>query len=99
MFKTHKVVILPTEKAEKCLLLKNKQLMYQPNYSTQDWLKYNETTSHHLYIISNEEIEEGDWILANQGVHQVTDIKNGKYPYGTLNYKGDKIYHHKSWEK
>jgi hypothetical protein len=56
-------------------------------------------TNIYIYITSSEKIKEGDWIFANQGAHKVIDIKNDKYPYGTLNYKGDKIYHHKSWKK
>ena len=52
-----------------------------------------------IYITSDEEVKKGDWIFANQGVHKVTDIKDDKYPYETFNYKGDKIYHHKSWKK
>lgn len=56
-------------------------------------------TFYNIYVINDEKIKEGDWIVANQGVHKVTDIKTGKYPYGTLNYKGTKIYHHESWKK
>ena len=56
-------------------------------------------TENYLLVVDDSEIKEGDWIFANQGVHIVTDVKDDKYPYGTLNNKGDKIYHHKSWKK
>jgi hypothetical protein len=56
-------------------------------------------TPDYILAVSDEEIKEGDYIFANQGVHEVTDIKDGDYPYGTLNYRGDKIYHRKSWKK
>jgi len=63
-FKRAKVVMLPTnEKAEKCLMLRHNRLSYQPNYLTQEWLKYNDATSHHIYITSNDEIKEGDWCI------------------------------------
>jgi hypothetical protein len=56
-------------------------------------------TENYLLVVDESEIKAGDWIFANQGVHIVTDVKDDKYPYGTLNNKGDKIYHHKSWKK
>jgi hypothetical protein len=56
-------------------------------------------TDNYLLVVDDSEIKAGDWIFANQGVHIVTDVKDDKYPYGTLNNKGDKIYHHKSWKK
>ena len=55
------VVMLSTEKTEKCLMLRHNRLTYQPQCLTQEWLEYNEATSNHLYILSDEEIKEGDW--------------------------------------
>lgn len=103
-FKRVKVVMLPTnEKSKLVLSFKEKSfnqltesklaLIKEANYQLSN------IQSQHLYIISDDEIKEGDWIFANQGVHKVTDIKDDKYPYGTLNHKGDKIYHHNSWKK
>jgi hypothetical protein len=63
MWIKRQVVMLPTEKAEKCLMLRHKHLSYQPIYLTQKWLKYNDATSYHLYILSDEEIKEGDYCI------------------------------------
>lgn len=54
------VVMLPTEKAEKCLIFRHNRLNYNPNYLTQEWLKYNDAQSFHLYFLSDEEIKEED---------------------------------------
>jgi len=51
-----------------------------------------------IYITNLEEIKEGDWLFANQGANKITDVKEGNYPYGTLNSRGDKIYHSKLWK-
>jgi len=64
MYKESAVVMLATnEKAEKCLMLRHNKLTYQPYYLTQEWLKYHNAVSKHLYINSNEEIKEGDWFI------------------------------------
>jgi hypothetical protein len=67
------------------------------------WFSHKKPTecfrNYNIYITNSEGIKKENWIFANQGAHKVTDIKDDKYPYGTLNYKGDKIYHHESWKK
>jgi hypothetical protein len=69
MFKKHKVVMLPTEKAENCLIRNesgNKSLWKnnpKGHYFTQEYLKSVPATSHHLYILSDDEIKEGDWYI------------------------------------
>jgi hypothetical protein len=51
-----------------------------------------------IYITSDGEIKEGDWLIANQGVNKVIQLKEGDYPYGSINNKGDKIFHSKHWK-
>jgi hypothetical protein len=51
-----------------------------------------------IYITNDEEIKEGDWLFANQGVNKIVEIKEGDYPYGSINNKGDKIFHSKHWK-
>lgn len=65
MKKTFKVVMLPTEKAKNSILLNNSnKLTYFKNYLTQDYLKnVLNSNSNHLYITSDEEIKEGDWLF------------------------------------
>lgn len=59
------VVMLATDKAEDCLLLKqglgNKALGYHKGYFTKDYLQSIYAKSYHLYILSDEEINVGDW--------------------------------------
>jgi len=58
MKKTHKVVMLPTEKASRIHLANNK-LIYGKELFTDGLTGRNQ----HLYITSNDEIKEGDWCL------------------------------------
>lgn len=67
-FKKCLIVMLSTnEKAENCLVMydtNNLILKYQPNqYYTQEYLKSIYCKSHHLYILSNDEIKEGDMVM------------------------------------
>ncbi len=52
----------------------------------------------HIYITSDEEIKEGDWLFANQGANKIIEIKEGDYPYGSVNKKGDKVFDSKHWK-
>lgn len=70
VFKKCKVLLLPTkEKAENFPILKNvngrgKEL-YMPTkgyYYTQDYLKEKKFEAQHLYILSDGEVEVGDWV-------------------------------------
>ena len=60
--------MLPTnKKAENCILIHEgtyrRHMYWNKHYMTQEYLRNENLTSHHLYIISDEEIKEGDWIL------------------------------------
>jgi hypothetical protein len=51
-----------------------------------------------IYITNDEEIKEGDWLFANQGANKIVEIKEGNYPYGSINNKGDMIFNSKHWK-
>jgi len=51
-----------------------------------------------IYITTDENIKEGDWLFANQGANKIVEIKEGNYPYGSINNKGDKIFNSKHWK-
>lgn len=80
MFKKVTVVMLRTnQKAQDCLLLYNRRLnplVSNKGYYTQDYLKEYNIQANHLYIVSDEEIKEGDWFLSplylNNGILQYT---------------------------
>lgn len=60
--KTHKVLMLPTKKESNIRLGKiYNTLHYKNNVFDKEFGVYQ-----HLYIISDEEIKEGDWVI-NQG--------------------------------
>jgi hypothetical protein len=62
-------------------------------------VEYSHTrNTQHIYITSDEEIKQGDWLFANQGVNKIVEIKEGNYPYGSINNKGDKIFNSKHWK-
>ncbi|HPQ80035.1 MAG TPA: hypothetical protein PLG47_06245, partial [Candidatus Dojkabacteria bacterium] len=65
MRKTHPIVMLPTEKAEK-----SNTSIYLNHHSKQlilGWMNARSTnqTPQHLYILSSETIQEGDWYIDN----------------------------------
>jgi hypothetical protein len=65
-FKKCKAVMLPTnEKAQNCLVGYNDGSLlfqYKPNYYyTQEYLKSIQSLAYHLYILSDDEIKDGDW--------------------------------------
>ena len=62
-YNKYKVVMLATDKAENCLHKVDGSLIYRKQYFTQEYLKSINVTSHHLYILSDEEIKEGDWVI------------------------------------
>jgi hypothetical protein len=52
-----------------------------------------------LLIDNRSEITVGDFFMANQGVHQCIEIDDSSsFPYITLNKKGEKIGHFKTWK-
>lgn len=65
-----KVLMLPTEKAEDSIVKSAGRLWYFKGYFTQDYLSSQNKKSHHLYLVSDEEIKEGDniyWKLGGEG--------------------------------
>jgi hypothetical protein len=99
--------MLPTnEKAEDFPILQNNNgrgnQLYKPTkgyYYTQDYLIEQKFTACHLYILSDEEIKEGDWFIANKGIHKCLEVVKGDYPYKVANqYNGGEIqYQSKHW--
>jgi len=69
MWKECNVVMLPTEKAENCILLHKKvtYAVHHPGkFFTQAYLRESDAISMHLYAISNEKPVVGDWIIEYQ---------------------------------
>lgn len=67
MFQEKEIVILPFEgKAENCLVgYTDRSLLfkYKEDYIyTQEYLKSIMSSAYHLYILSDEKIEKGDWV-------------------------------------
>jgi len=79
--KTHKVVMLPTEKASRIHLANNK-LIYGKELFTDGLTGRNQ----HLYIISDDEIKEDDWYVSDNGLEQSTILQAKKEYEGF--YKG-----------
>lgn len=53
---------------------------------------------HNIYITNDEEIKEGDWFIANNGVHKCIRVDNNtSCPFITLNSKKEEIGHFKTW--
>ena len=81
------VVMLPTDKAENAILSLElrggRNLEYHGRkYFTQEYLKSIDLKSYHLYILSSEEIKEGDWYIKNNSsIHQSAggEIEKGDY--------------------
>lgn len=74
-------IMLPTSKADNALIKTNIGLgilnYFKNEYFTQEYLKYINRSSYHLYIISLEEIKIGDWfydtrdrIISNKPLQQ-----------------------------
>jgi hypothetical protein len=52
-----------------------------------------------IYITNDEDIKEGDWFIANNGVHKCIRVdENTSCPFITLNSKGEEIGHFKTWK-
>jgi hypothetical protein len=56
------VVMLAADKAENCIISTYKTLSFQTQYLTQSYLNHTNKEPYHLYILSDNEINEGDWI-------------------------------------
>lgn len=64
MFKKHKVVMLPTEKESYIYFIKDKNRIKFDKYSNPAQIPNSTNViNQHLYILSDEEIKEGDWYL------------------------------------
>jgi len=66
MNKRAKIHLLPTDKAENCIILDNATEKFKYSngrFFTQEHFKYANQSSHHLYITTDDEIKEGDWCL------------------------------------
>jgi hypothetical protein len=90
--------LLPTEKPSRIRLGNNKNFVIANFEQSSIRSKNDSYTNQHIYITSDEEIKEGDWLFANQGVNKIVEIKEGNYPYGSINNKGDKIFNSKHWK-
>lgn len=95
MKKTFKVVMLPTEKESKLILIDdgiNEEGLHYNNYTTKKFNSegYNFTIlPQHLYIISDDVIKKGDWIyitgaLGMKQIAKVVEIKNKEITYKTF---------------
>lgn len=95
MKKKCRVVMLPTNQEAPIYKVPNRDILFLSN--DIDNTKY--THHYHLYILSDDEIKEGDWFIANQGVHQCLEIVKGDYPYKIANqYNNEEIqYQSKYW--
>lgn len=70
-----KVVLLPTNKAEGAIIMRGSKLVYHEQaYLTQEYLERNERTSHHLYILSDDEIKERDYWASYTVSGTIADI-------------------------
>lgn len=86
-FKKCSVVMLPTNKkaSEDKLILREDRLMFQLKKEAKNDRKWHISGHFHLYILSDDEIKEGDWILEtlNKVIFQVkgkgNDYKNSTF--------------------
>ncbi len=63
---TFKVVMLPTEKAENCIAMyHNNKISYTTELLTKAYRDSANIKVFQLYIISDDEIKEGDWVYDN----------------------------------
>jgi hypothetical protein len=95
MEKKCKVAILPTDKAENAILIfngRNKFAEYHKQFFTQQYLRSMGTdgcNSFHLYILSDDEIKEGDWMIVTNTTNNVITGYNSpiiaKYDYASSN--------------
>ena len=63
MKKRAKAHLLPTDKAENCIIKHGEALGHIKGSHSQQYLKSHNESSHHLYITTEDEIKEGDWCL------------------------------------
>jgi len=92
--------IIPTDKPSRLTIIENKLLLsHAVNWESKpvDW-EQGDGVNQNIYITSNEEIKEGDWFIANNGVHKCIRVDNNtSCPFITLNSKKEEIGHFKTW--
>ncbi len=83
------VVMLATnEKAYTELIFRENRLMFQNKKSFKNDRKWSETKHFHLYILSDEEIKEGDWYENNGVIFRADDkFDEGNNPNQNKNNK------------
>ncbi len=100
MNKRAKVHLLPTNKAENCIIRsQNDDMFYhQGALLTQEYLKsghgvigLQSRTSHHLYITTDDEIKEGDWYVLTKNDGTPTTILKATVDGGSLKFNSEKI--------
>jgi hypothetical protein len=66
IYKKHPIVILSTKNGDNAIISNNGKLgNYRKDYLyTQEYLNSTNSSSHHLYILSEDKIKEGDWVLS-----------------------------------
>jgi len=84
-----KVHMLPTESAENCIVLDGLtgKLNWHQKYFTQEYLKKDNRTSHHLYFTTDEEIKEGDPVVWNDKVERAGNNQLGRKIIATTDPK------------
>jgi len=93
-----KVIMLPTQDKSTLYMLNAKKTLHMGEFDYCDDSN-NERTNQHLYITIDEEIKEGDWFIANQGVRLCVGINKDdtQYPYMTMQ-DGEQINHSRHWK-
>lgn len=69
------VIMLPTDKAENCIVKSLDKLWYFKGIFTQDYLSSQNKKSYHLYLISDREIKSGDYTISDNKVYKVLEIE------------------------
>lgn len=88
----YQIVMLPTEKASEVYLGKNNILISSTKQSSI-MSKNDDFINQHLYIVSNEEIKEGDY-LYNPATNEILFAS-----VEMLNWNNDTSQEHKGWKK
>ena len=85
-FKRVKVVMLPTEKGTSSIAKSINQDILSLYNKNDD--KYNQWINQHLYILSDDEIEETDWfiLLMDYGLHELHNRKTTNIKHWDNNY-------------
>jgi hypothetical protein len=84
--------VLPTDKPSRLFKLAGDLHLYTE-------LGFDPKRSRNIYITNDEDIKEGDWFIANNGVHKCIRVdENTSCPFITLNSKGEEIGHFKTWK-